>query len=97
MSEASDNQLALALVENGSEIAGAVIGGAAGLIGGPIGVTLGAGGGVLASNVFKRVGSELQTATSRPPPRRAWAARGGRRAGDAAHRGSSYEAFAHTA
>jgi hypothetical protein len=60
MSEASENEHALALVENGAEIAGGAIGGAIGLIGGPAGVTLGAAGGVLAGKVFAHVGRELQ-------------------------------------
>ena len=60
MSEPSETKLALALIEDGSDLAGALVGGAIGLIGGPAGVALGAGGGVLAGRVLRRVGSELQ-------------------------------------
>lgn len=47
-------------VQAGSELAGAVVGGALGLIGGPPGVLAGAAGGVVTTRVLKRVGSEIQ-------------------------------------
>jgi hypothetical protein len=55
-----ESRLSLALIDSGSEIAGAAVGGALGLIGGPAGVAAGAVGGVVATRTLKRVGSELQ-------------------------------------
>jgi hypothetical protein len=48
------------LIEGGSEIAGAVVGGALGFIGGPPGVYAGAVGGVLVTRTLKRVGQEVR-------------------------------------
>ncbi len=48
------------MIEGGSEIAGAAVGGALGLLGGPPGVAAGAVGGVLVTRALKRIGAELQ-------------------------------------
>jgi hypothetical protein len=48
------------LIESGSEIAGAAVGGALGLLGGPPGVAAGAVGGVLATRALKRMGAEVR-------------------------------------
>jgi hypothetical protein len=48
------------LIEGGSELAGAAVGGALGLIGGPTGVLAGAAGGVFLTRTLKRVGTELR-------------------------------------
>lgn len=52
-------RLAIELIEGGSEIAGASVGAAVGLIGGPPGIVAGATAGVLVTKAFKRVGSDL--------------------------------------
>jgi hypothetical protein len=57
---AEKDDLVRGLIESGSEMAGAAVGGALGLIGGPPGVAAGAVGGVLATRAFKRVGAELR-------------------------------------
>jgi hypothetical protein len=48
------------LVQAGSEIAGAAVGGALGLLAGPPGVVAGAAGGVIVTRALKTVGRELQ-------------------------------------
>ena len=47
------------LIQGGGEIAGAAVGGALGLLGGPPGVVAGAVGGVLVTRALKRVGEEV--------------------------------------
>ncbi|HEY8775156.1 MAG TPA: hypothetical protein VIM33_01615 [Gaiellaceae bacterium] len=47
------------LIEGGSEIAGAAVGGALGLLAGPPGVVAGAVGGVLVTRALKRIGAEV--------------------------------------
>ena len=58
----SEKQEALVteLIEGGADLAGATMGGALGLIGGPPGVAAGAAGGVLVSRGLRRVGAELK-------------------------------------
>jgi hypothetical protein len=51
---------ALQLIEGGAELAGASIGAAVGLIGGPPGALAGASAGVVATRAFRRLGSEIQ-------------------------------------
>jgi hypothetical protein len=55
----TERERSLALIETGSELAGAVVGAAIGLIGGPPGVVVGAGGGVVVTRTLKHVGSEI--------------------------------------
>lgn len=45
----------------GGEVAGAAVGGALGLIGGPVGIAAGAAGGVIATRIFRRIGSEVHS------------------------------------
>lgn len=65
MSEASreeaETRAARALIESGSDLAGAVSGAAIGLIGGPPGAIGGAASGVLVSRVLRHVGREIVT------------------------------------
>jgi hypothetical protein len=49
-----------ALIAAGSDLAGAAVGGALGTLGGPLGVAVGAGGGVVVTRALKRVGAEIQ-------------------------------------
>jgi hypothetical protein len=55
----ADTERATDLIEGGADLAGASIGAAVGLIGGPELVVGGAAAGVVATRVFRRVGSEL--------------------------------------
>jgi hypothetical protein len=55
----ADAERATDLIEGGADLAGASIGAAVGLIGGPELVVGGAAAGVIATRVFRRVGSEL--------------------------------------
>jgi hypothetical protein len=56
----SDVDRATELIEGGADLAGASIGAAVGLIGGPELVVGGAAAGIVASRMFRRMGSELQ-------------------------------------
>jgi hypothetical protein len=51
--------LAVELIESGSDIAGAAVGGAVGLIGGPAGVIGGAAGRVVVARTLSRIGAEV--------------------------------------
>jgi hypothetical protein len=64
-----ETQAALALVDAGSEIAGAAAGGALGLLGGPPGVAAGAMGGVLVTRGLKRVAAEIHERVMAPRSR----------------------------
>ncbi len=57
--DAERTELTIELIEGGSEIAGASVGAAVGLIGGPPGIVAGASAGVLLTKAFKRIGSDL--------------------------------------
>jgi hypothetical protein len=55
-----DKALAGELVEAGGDFAAAAVGGALGLIGGPVGVPAGAAGGVIATRMFRKVGAQMR-------------------------------------
>jgi hypothetical protein len=65
----SDVERATELIEGGADLAGASIGAAVGLIGGPELVVGGAAVGVVASRAFRRMGSELQQRVLAPRQR----------------------------
>jgi hypothetical protein len=58
--EGSETELAVGLIEGGSEIAGASVGAAVGLVGGVPGIVGGAAAGVAVTRGLKKVGAELR-------------------------------------